>query len=511
MANTDVKSTIFSRECSVYKLRRAQWSYNLLAIQGGKPYIDARLCRFTNESDLSWTGVRTFAGQQEKVDGAVGRKERAALINDAGRIAGKINQYLFKTPVVRSKADQEFLDDVTGTGTTVDRFFFDASELITANGFFWVQVDRASALRDPATGAELKRTLAQKKADKDRPRWRTWSPLAIPAWKFGADGELDWLILETDLCVDNDPREEPKEAKLRTLFERKADGVYLSEFCNKEDFPVTLRTLERLSCPVIPFVAVGNPTSCPWWFDDVEQAQAQMLNLDSLHAESMVKSVYPQPVFPKTVLESLETRLEQEGASNSRGGIPRITLVREITKGLECPIFETPEDNGISRHIMPDPAAMKIIPDELRRKRSLLFDNAGLALFNKETRQVQTAESKQFDQLDTESTLKNRSLMMQQTEERLVKVSKIVDSTFTVYTATWPSSFDVVDTIAASQSLQLLLNLPGLPLAMRKLAMRGVLRTLEELGGGDPKLIEEAKAEIEKMTEQADMFSLPLA
>lgn len=160
---------------------------------------------------------------------------------------------------------------------------------------------------------------------------------------------------------------------------------------------------------------------------------------------------------------------------------------------------------------MPDPAAMKIIPDELRRKRSLLFDNAGLALFNKETRQVQTAESKQFDQLDTESTLKNRSLMMQQTEERLVKVSKIVDSTFTVYTATWPSSFDVVDTIAASQSLQLLLNLPSLPLAMRKLAMRGVLRTLEELGGGDPKLIEEAKAEIEKMTEQADMFSLPLA
>ncbi len=499
--------TIFKRECAIYKERKTQWSHNLLSIQGGKPYIDARLCRFPNESDYSWTGNQTFAGITNPVDGAIGRKDRAALINDAGRIANKINQYLFKTEASREGIAPSFESDVDGNGTHINRFFEDASEMLTANGFFWIQADRASAKRD-AEGNEVSRTLAEKKQDKDRPKWRIWSPLSVPAWKFGADGKLNWLILETGLCCDDDPRQEAKEAKMRTLFERVDGSILVSEFCDTKDFGVMLREQERLNVPEIPFLAVGNSKAVSWWFDDIEQAQAQMLNLDSLHAESMIKSVYPQPVFPSSVLSALESRLIEEGASDSRGNVSKVTIVREITRGLENPIFESPEDKGISRHIMPDPEAMKIIPTELARKRSLLFDNAGLALFNKETRQVQTAESKQFDQLDTESTLKNRSLIMQETEQRLVDLSFAIDSTFSVYTPIWPTSFDVVDTLAASQSIQLLMNLPGLTLSMRKLAMHGVLRTLEELGGSNPELISEAKKEIDGIQEQPE-FTLP--
>jgi hypothetical protein len=498
MATDNLTATIFKRECSVYKERKQQWKHNLLAIQGGRAYIDARLCRFPNESDYSWTGNQTFAGVTNPVEGAIGRKDRAALINDAGRIAGKINQYLFKTGASREGIDHSFELDVDGSGAHINRFFEDASEMLTANGFFWVQVDRAAPKRD-AEGNEVSRTLAEKLQDKDRPKWRIWSPLSIPAWKFGADGKLDWLILETGICLDSDPRKEEQEAKLRTLFERTSDGVLISEFCDKPDFGLELRQRQKLSVPEIPFIAVGNSSAVSWWFDDVEQAQAQMLNLDSLHAESMIKSVYPQPVFPSSVLSALESRLIEEGASDSRGNVSKVTIVREITRGLENPIFEAPEDKGISRHIMPDPEAMKIIPAELARKRALLFDNAGLALFNKETRQVQTAESKQFDQLDTESTLKNRSLIMQETEQRLIDLSVLIDSTFKAYTPVWPSSFDVVDTLAASQSIQLLMNLPGLTLSMRKLAMHGVLRTLEELGGSNPELISSAKVEIDSI------------
>jgi hypothetical protein len=55
--------------------------------------------------------------------------------------------------------------------------------------------------------------------------------------------------------------------------------------------------------------------------------------------------------------------------------------------------------------------------------------------------------------------------------------------------------------LAASQSIQLLMNLPGLTLSMRKLAMHGVLRTLEELGGSNPELISSAKVEIDSIVE----------
>ena len=77
-----------------------QIRYNLLAISGGRPYIDARLQRAPNESNLSWHGSQT--------DQIPGRKQRAFLINDAGRVAAKIEQYLFARPVARDGIDEAF-------------------------------------------------------------------------------------------------------------------------------------------------------------------------------------------------------------------------------------------------------------------------------------------------------------------------------------------------------------------------------------------------------------------
>ena len=85
----------------------------------------------------------------------------------------------------------------------------------------------------------------------------------------------------------------------------------------------------------------------------------------------------------------------------------------------------------------------------------------GLSLFNKETKAIQTAESKQFDQLDTESTLKHRALFMQESEEKLVELSKEIDPEFSEYDPIWPDSFDVVDLASDSQTVTLLGNPAG--------------------------------------------------
>jgi hypothetical protein len=173
-----------------------------------------------------------------------------------------------------------------------------------------------------------------------------------------------------------------------------------------------------------------------------------------------------------------------------------VEVVREVIRGLDTPIVEAAEESGITRFIQPAAGDQKTLPDEIQRKRQLLFDMVGLSLFNKETRQIQTAESKQFDQLDTESTLKHRSRVMQEAEERLVALSKEIDPGFREYVPVWPTSFDVVDAQGDSAVVTMMENLPDATPSMRKLALMGALRILAEVGGYDHALIDQARKEI---------------
>jgi hypothetical protein len=232
----------------------------------------------------------------------------------------------------------------------------------------------------------------------------------------------------------------------------------------------------------------------------VESIQAQLLNLDSLHYENLVRTVFPQLVIPTGMLDSLQSKLiERVGAQN---GEKIVELVKEIVRGLDAPIVESAEEAGVTRFIMPAASDQKTIPDELQRKRALLFDMVGLSLFNKETRQIQTAESKQFDQLDTESTLKHRAIIMQAAEERLVEITLKVDPTFAKYTPVWPTSFDVVDVESDSAAIAMIGNLPDITLSMRKIVLLAALRIISERGGYDQDLIEKARQEIKDIAEE---------
>lgn len=92
-------SIIIKRQHEILDSRKVQIERNMKAVEGGRPYIDLRLWRAPNETDTSWTG--------EPERGIVGRKERTALVNDAGRVANKINQYIFKDVAARKGADEQ--------------------------------------------------------------------------------------------------------------------------------------------------------------------------------------------------------------------------------------------------------------------------------------------------------------------------------------------------------------------------------------------------------------------
>lgn len=503
--------TIFKRKHKTAANRGHQIELNTLAAKGGRRYVDRRLWRAPNESDLSWFGTysATVTAQRSITPdaGTVGRKERAALVNDAGRVVSKITQYLFKNDAARPGLDEEWAGNVNGRGTSLLSFWVDVSETLTAGQWLWISADRMAALKDESGNPRL-RTLAEKQRDRDVIKWTIWPAISVPDWCFDDDGSLLWIITQDTRYDNSDPMTEAKEYTVRTLWRKTASGVTWQEF--KQIDGVTHPISEQAAVSglqEIPFVLIGTPKDEPWWFDDVEALQAQLLNLDSLHAENLVRCVFPQLVIPESCISNMELKLvERMGQQN---GEAVMSVIRELVRGLDTPIMETSEDKGITRFIQPNAADLKAIPEEISRKRSLLFDMVGLSLFNRESRQIASAESKQFDQLDTESTLKHRARILQAAEERVVYISKLVDPLFKEYSPEWPSSFDVIDSESDSKALTLLGNLPDMPPSMRRMVLIAALRVLGEVSGKNKELIETARGEIEEMDFSDNAFNKP--
>ena len=132
---------IASRQNDIIEDRAECINLNLLALRGGKPYIQARLERHPCESDVSWDGGAAAEGIGGRLNGAKGRKDRAYLINYASRIAMKRNQYVFGQGIKRAGADQDFLDDADLHGTTANGIMQQLSAFQDAAGWSWLQVD----------------------------------------------------------------------------------------------------------------------------------------------------------------------------------------------------------------------------------------------------------------------------------------------------------------------------------------------------------------------------------
>lgn len=467
---------IFNRKNAVLAARAMNLERNILSIRGGTPYVTARLWRAPNESDLSWSGV---SPEGSKVTGCTGRINRACNVNDAGRIASKINQYLFAEPAKRSGIDADWSLSVTPDGKNIDLFWQEVSELITANGWCWLQADRGAPEIDATTGKPAPRSVAQR-PESDKIRWQVYPALSIRDWCFDDAGHLLWLITASKVVDTRDPFSLAQEYEARTLWRRGVGslGATYQTWTHIGNNYVT--TAEgSVSSKEIPFILVGTPSPDPWWFDDIESIQAQVLNLDSLYVEILVRTCYPQLVIPSSAYENVATRLvERDGAAN---GNSVIEVVKEIVRGMDTPFIEAAEDKGITRTITPSMGDMQALPTEILRKRQLLFDNAGLALFNKESRQVQSAESKKFDHLDTEMTLRSRASMLQQAEKALINISLALDNSWSAYEPEWAMNFDVSDLSADTSALVTLQNIGNLTLTQRKVSLRAATSVLSRL------------------------------
>jgi len=478
---SDNKDPRLARSHIIHASRLKQLRLNQLAVNGGSAYIAQRLSRLPFESDVSWSGI-SKKGQTE------GRQSRAFLINYAARICAKINQYVFSTEVKREKIDPAFNADATRTGMSINDLMRQVSTTTTACRWCWLGIDRNSLPIPDENSQPRSRSQAEKETSGDRIYWTFWHPTEVVDWHFGEDGKLEWLITEQNVYKNADISKPAINQPLRTIWKR-GGGTRL---WLKPEEPEKIEREEKfhISANIVPFVLGGLSSADAWWFDDVEAIQASLLNLDSVHNESLYQSVYPQLILPADMLALITDALKISGEA-----------ALELVRGLNYPILEPVEANGQARYIMPPSDGMKTIPDEITRRRQELFDIVGLAMKNPDSRLVESAEAKQWDQLDPEAVLKERAVLLQETEQKAITISRQLDNTFSEYSPEYGKAFNVSDLTEDMATLTELGKM-DLPQSGRKEIQKAAIQILDKLVGIDEKTKSKINAEIDAMEQE---------
>jgi hypothetical protein len=468
-------------------IREEQITRNLLAVRGGKPYIHERLARFPAESDTSWFGTNTFG--TKSLDGVypiLGRRERAYNVNYARRITDKLNQYVFGQPAEREGASEEFLADVTRMGETVTEFMEQVNVRYVAQGWCWVSADRGAPPVD-ANGNPLPRTRSERESSGDGVYWIVWDAAQVVDWHYSdTDGRLDWLITETRIFDNADPEAQPQEIVERSLWRRGGTGKRWRRKVSESDEKAE-ETAFTWAGAEIPFFMVGEADPLPHWFDEVELIQAAILNYLSLDQENLSQTVFPQLVMPAGILEWMM----QQGNIGYKEAI-------EAVRGLNYPVFEPTADSGITRYVTPPAGDLKVIGERVLELKRELYEVVGLAMaMGAESKQVQSAESRRWEHLDPEATLRSLSGKLESVEAALVRFSKQLDATFTEYQPVYSKKFDLDDTADLAEALVGLSAL-SLPAEAEKEIQKAALKVLARVATIAPDRMRFLLDEIEK-------------
>lgn len=484
------QNILATRRHKVLEARADQIGINILAYHGGTPYIDARLCRFPAESDIDFFG--SFGGElNEKrfntsggATRAIGRKDRAFLINYARRVAAKINQYVFATSPQRENADPAFLLDATATGMSLNQFMGEISSLVTAARWCWIGIDR------PASSGS--RSIAARERAGDRVYWQIYDPTEVVDWSFGSNGRLNWLITQTSEYLNGDPRQEAKTVSIRYLYEP-GKVTRLQFNGNKDDFDAQIETPIGMS--EIPFVLGGMISDAPWWFDDLERIQRAVMDLHSSRDHQIFRAVFALLVISRAFADHLSTE-----------GITTTEARRKI--GIGNPLIETADESGLTRYLEVPTTVFATIRDAINDLQAQLYEIVGLNMSVPESRQVASAEAKQWDHLDPETVLRERATLLEEVEGKAVEMSRqLGGGVFTPWQPVYGKKFDISDfeaDLAALTSVGAL----SLPASGEKIVQKCGLRAIAKHFGIDAKELQDALAEVDSYDPEAVLAAM---
>ncbi len=480
-----------NRHNLTYTKRYNKLVLNLLALEGGRPYIEARLTRFPSESSIDWSGSGVSTSEKRFSTWtikSVGRKQRAYLVNTAARIAEKIRQTVFAIPPVREDVDTAMEEDITRQGDSINAFMGDVLRNIVATKWCWIGIDA------PVINGEI--SLAEKEQKKIRPYWRLYQATEVVDWCFDDKGELKWLMTEGIKWDNTDPTKWEEAKTIRRLWEKGKVTEYIIKVGTnniagiESENVIPIKGIDK-----VPFVSAGEISEKPHFYDDVEDLQAATLDLESCLDTLYHKIVFAQPVLPRSAADEITGESDGQDVAQKAAEII----------GYAHAILESNEESGIARYIGPEAGGIESMQKELGRKRESLFDTVGLHLgFSKDF--SESPDSKQIDNLDPQAVLRNYAQQIKEAEEKAWKMTSEWDSTVKGVNVIYADKFRVTNIYEDFKSLILADNME-LPDSLKRLAMRGVADVLSEIT--NLQLSKKDRELIEKEIKDMD-FNIPV-
>lgn len=404
---------LFDRRHPFYSRNFKSWQRVQQAYAGGAAYINTALIRHLSETEDEFRE----------------RLARAYYFNHPRKIARLITQYVLATRPERENADPDLCEDWSRTGLRVDEVMRQFSTGINMFGVAWLAVDMPSFTGRKSKADEIREKL--------RPYCVYLNPLDVLDWCYGADGELDWVLVRESEFDNSDPFAEAKETERRklwtrdgvTVVTRQGDGTFLAE--------ENAHGLGRV--PFIRKVEVDGYALCEnHWFEDVVRISDAILNNESEAQMNIIKQMFGLLVVSESFAHNA-ARPEPE-SEKSEGDEKSIssTIARTVA------VIERPEDKGISRYISPAGVENATIRAENLDLRKMMYDTVGLAI-SKETRMVESAEAKAWDFQGVEQYMRSRADMLEQSEVAAWEFMHLWQPAISVPTVSYNRNFAVLD------------------------------------------------------------------
>lgn len=460
---------IFRREHPHCRRNRRIWERSKAAYSGGAAYVEMALVRHVSEIDLEFEE----------------RKLRAAYFNYPRKIARLITQYAFSTPPERRDADWSMVEDFSRTGLRANEVMCQFSTLLNVYGSAFVAVEMPSF--------EGEATLLRKSREKLRPYAVALSPLAVPDYAYGDDGELLWAILEERHTLDSDPFRRPEVRRRRRLLTRTGWMVFEQD---KHTGKTVLVGSGDHNLGAVPLLRSEEPDGfgieANHWFEDVVRISDAILNNESEAQMNIIKQMFGLLVISENFARKAETRkLPAVGSGDPSGEKFSRVLARSAA------IWESCDEKGVSRYIAPSGVESEQIREENQMLKREMFDVVGLSI-QRESRVGQTAESKAWDFQSVRQYLASRVELLEQTEVAIWKLMHRFDPTIPVPQVLYNRDFDVVDlqsSIAGLLALNGISGGAGYRSAVGKAAVN-MLEKLQHIPGDErARILREMEAE----------------
>ena len=412
---------IFNRRHPEYAANISGWERSRAAYSGGEEYIDSALIRHISEIDIEFAE----------------RRKRAYYFNYPRAIAQRITQYVFSSEPVRRNADPVIAEDFDRSGRRASEVMRQLSTMLNVYGRAWLWVESPCF--------EGTKSLQETKKERLRPYCRAVSPFDVTDWSYGEDGKLQWAVINERVYRNDDPFTDAVTIRRARLYTRESWRIFEATESGAAETASGINPTGE-----VPLLPVTEPDGfgifSRHWFEDVVRISEAILNNESEAQMNVVKQMFGMLVVSDAFFRGAR-QLSDKGCS---GFAP--TVARSAA------IVESAEEKGISRYISPGGVASSVIRAENSALKRELYDVVGLAVQN-QSREAQTAESKEWDFQNVCQFLAARSDILEQAETGAWKLINAFDPSIPVPEVIYNKKFAVRDLPGAISGLLQLASL----------------------------------------------------